>query len=86
MTDYTKLYPGKTPLDARYQYAHDLLKKYCKSIYGTGELKPGACDQCEYWEHMGRPKVCGWALDYDPAEAIEILETLLGVKEADHDD
>ena len=79
MTDYTKLYPGKTPLDAKRRYAWDLLKRYCRGSYRTGTYVRGACDGCEYKKLMGEPKACGWALDEDPDKAIRVLEELLDI-------
>lgn len=79
MKDYTELYPGKTPLDARYQYAHDLLDRYCPGPYGNGMQAPSPCKHCDFHRRMDGPKACGWALDADPEKAIRVLEDLLDI-------
>ena len=81
MRDYTRLpeYADDTPLDARLHYAKDLLRRWCRSTYGTGTLLPEACDTCAFREAMDLPKACGWALDANPEKSIRVLEELLGI-------
>ena len=81
MKDYTELYPGKTPLDARYQYARDLLRRYCRGPYGNEPLVLNPCKHCDFPRRMdGGPIICcGWALDADPEKAIRVLEDLLDI-------
>jgi len=79
MRDYTRLpgYGDMTNLDARHNYLHELLERWC----GGGR----ACMSCSVPEKLGaaHTKCCPWLCESKPDKAILLLEDKLGIDNYD---
>ena len=79
MRDYTRLpgYGEMTNLDARHNYLHELLERWC----GGGKL----CLGCNVPAKLGaaHTKCCPWLCESKPDEAILLLEDKLGIDNYD---
>ena len=93
--DYTKVpgYEGMTQPQARYNYLHDLLDAYMRltpkdrtaMVPCKVREERGDCRYCSFSGFLGGdPEVCcAWRAEAQPDKAIEILEMLLGRRQAE---